>query len=108
MKNWVNETDKKIINAINNKKWIEINYHDNSKITIKPIIYGRSSYGDDFVFAWGWHSGKPGYYRFDIDKITEIFPEQDLEDPIEKDYQSFYSKPTWVEDYFAFRDDYKF
>lgn len=102
---WSTKNDKNLINAIKNKKWVKIEYQE-SLITIKPIIYGVSSYGDYFVYAWGWHSGKPGYYRFDVDKIKNVGSGQDIEDPIEQQYKVHYPIPTWVEDLIEFRDDY--
>ena len=96
-----------IVEAIRTKKWVTIAYHeDNEPITsIKPIFTGDSSFGDYFVYAWGWHSGEPGYYRFDIEKIKEVVPLKGPE-PDDNEERDSFEYPRWVASLREYREDY--
>ncbi|MGF7081955.1 hypothetical protein [Mucilaginibacter sp. UYCu711] len=99
--------DKEITDAIKNKRWVKIQYHEDNDthISIKPIFTGDSSYGDYFVYAWAWHSGQPGYYRFDLEKIHKVvLMEKGFEDDSEKGFKFEY--PSWVGQLHDYRDDY--
>lgn len=64
--------------------------------TVDPYIYGLSSMGDNILYGKAWHSDGEHFYRFDLDKISNL---KLLKEKFTKDL--LYKRPEFMNECWA-------